>query len=73
MDLIQSKSKEEFLKPNRILINPNPIRTSQVQLINSRLNPLMCNSIGSILSSNEIYCDLHYNIIETPFDGLEQF
>ena len=49
------------------------IRTSQVQLINSKLNFLMCDPIGSILSGNEIYCDLHHNIIETLFDRLKYF
>ena len=65
--------EQGILKPNRILINLNPIRTSQVQLVNSRVNFLMDDPIGSILSSSEIYCDLHHNIIETLFDGLEYF
>ena len=33
----------------------------------------MCHPIDSTLSDTEIYCDLQYNIIETSFDGLEQF
>ena len=33
----------------------------------------MCDPIGSILSSSEIYCDLYHNIIEILFNGLEQF
>ena len=33
----------------------------------------MCDPIGSILSGSEIYCDLHHNIIEILFDGLEYF
>ena len=33
----------------------------------------MCDPIGSILFDSEIYCDLHHNIIETPYDGLKQF
>ena len=33
----------------------------------------VCDLIGSILSSNEIYYDLYHNIIETLFNGLEQF
>ena len=76
----ESKSREELdltmcqhgsLKSNRILINPNSIRILQVQLVNSRLNHLMCDPIDSILSRSEIYYDLHHNIIETSFDGLK--
>ena len=33
----------------------------------------MCDPVGSILSSSEIYYDLHHNIIETLFDGLKNF
>ena len=62
---------QSFPKPNRISLNADPIVTSQVQLVNSRLNPLICDPIGSILSDNEIYYDFYYNIIETSFDGLE--
>ena len=84
--MIQSLSNKEFkfreeldltmcwhgsLKPNKILLNLNLIRTSQSQLINSRLNLLMCDPIDFILSDSEIYYDLHHNIIETSFDGLE--
>ena len=31
----------------------------------------MCDLMGFMLSDSEIYCDLHHNIIETPFDGLK--
>ena len=31
----------------------------------------MRDPIDFILSDSEIYCDLHYNIIETLFDGLK--
>ena len=33
----------------------------------------MCDPVDSILFDSETYRDLHYSIIETPFDGLEQF
>ena len=33
----------------------------------------MCDPIGFILSSSEIYCDPYHNIIEILFNELEQF
>ena len=41
--------------------------------IRSVKTSFMCDLIGSILSDSKKYFDLHQNIIETPFNGLEQF